>query len=85
MTDEFSGYNAGLDSPGLHHFAITPNDSTDLAIKPRALYVGTLGDVEIIDEGGTTVVYKSVSGWLPFRAVRVKAANTSATDIVGVY
>ena len=72
-----------LDAPATGAFDITPNDSTDLSVLPRSLYVGTAGDLEVIMDG-TTVILVGASGFLPIRPSRVKSTNTTASDIVGL-
>lgn len=86
-TDPFATNATGLDSPGLHAFAITPDDSNDLAIATRGIYVGVGGDVAVITAGGETVTFKNASAGttLPIRAARVKATGTTATNLVGLY
>lgn len=86
-TDVFSASSSGLDSPARHAFAITPNDSTDLATVTRGIYVGVTGDVEVITVGGETVVFKAAAAGsvIPIQAARVKAANTTATNLLGLY
>lgn len=85
MADPFSSYNPRLSSPAGRHFAITPSDSVDLAIRPRALKVLAQGNVVVRDDGGVDITYPVVAGEiLPIRAVRVLATGTTAT-VVGWY
>ena len=87
MADPFASNQPGLDSPANHAAAVTPNDGADLAYATRALYVGTTGDLEVITVGGETVVFTAVPGgtFVPVRAARVKAANTTASNIVALW
>ena len=72
------------DFPANKHFAITPAD-TDLAVVPRAIYVGVAGTLVLRDVAGVDVTYTAVAGSIiPFRAIRVGAAST-ATGIIGLY
>jgi len=71
-------------------FAITPNTDNDLAVIPRALYVGVTGDliVAIISPVTNTranVTFTAVpaGALLPIRPVRVLATST-ASAIVGL-
>ena len=67
---------------------VTPNDSTDLALGTcRALYIGTGGDVSIVDLGGETVVFVGAlaGSVLPIQTARVNATGTTATNIVALY
>lgn len=70
--------------PADRHFSITAAD-TDLAVTPRAIYVGGSGTLVLRDISGVDVTYTVNAGTtIPFRAVRVAAAST-ATGIVGMY
>lgn len=66
-------------------FAVTPSDSVDLASVPNGLWVGTGGDVSAV-VGGATLLYKSVpdGSVLPIRPTRVRATNTTASNIVAL-
>lgn len=59
---------------------VTPNDSQDLALKAKALYVTTAGNVSFI-AGGRAQSWLSVPAFtlLPFKATRVRATGTTAT------
>jgi hypothetical protein len=68
--------------------AITPNDSTDLTVAARAIYVGVGGDVAVYsvdDSIGTSVTIKgaATAQVLPFWVRRVLATGTTATNLVG--
>lgn len=85
-TDAFTSYGNGLDTPATRWFAVTPNDSTDLAAKPRAVWVGGAGNIAI-SNGSETVTLAGVPAGtlLPIRPDRVMATNTTATSIVALY
>jgi len=87
MTDEFSSYQLGLESPIENAFDVTPADDADLAYVTRGIYVGTSGDLKVDTAGGDTVTFVSLSAGMihPIRAQRVYATGTDADDIVGVY
>ena len=87
MSDKFSNYHSGLESPAERAFAITGNDSTDLTVFPRAIYVGGAGNVKVITLGGDTVTFSGVlSGTvLPVRVKRVFSTDTTATNLIGIY
>lgn len=69
---------------GFDAFAITPSDATEIAA--RFLYVGGAGDVAVQTFGGATVTFVGVPGgtFMPVRAQKVMATNTTATGIVGL-
>jgi len=87
MSDKFSNYHSGLESPAERAFAITGNDSTDLTIYPRAIYVGGAGNVKVTTLGGDTVTFSgALAGTiLPVRVVRVFSTDTTATNLLGLY
>jgi len=87
MADTFEQkHPEDLVTPGRKLFAITPHDTNEVANIPRALWVGTGGDLSVIaQDDSTAVVLKVQSGSLvPVRAKIVKSTGTTATDIVGV-
>jgi hypothetical protein len=85
MTDKFASFTPGLSDVATRHFAITPSDTTDFLVKPRALYCNAAGDAVVRDEGGTEITYALTQGQvLPFRGARILATGTTAT-VVGWY
>lgn len=87
MADSFDGTTPTLTAPVERIFAVTPSDTVDLANVPRAIWVGTSGDLAVIDAGGTTVTLHNVAGgmWHAMRPVRIKASGTTALNIRGGY
>jgi hypothetical protein len=49
VPDIFAQTQSGLDSPAQGVFDVTTNDSTDLAIFTRAIWVGTGGNICVSD------------------------------------
>ena len=51
------------------------------------LYVGNSGDVEVIMESGSTIIFTNVpsGSFLPVLVTHVLAANTTATGIIALY
>lgn len=74
------------DAPGEFAVAVTPSDSTMIAQVPRALYIGTGGNVSVRMPRGNTVTFTSVPGGtiLPVRVSRVNATGTTASNIVAI-
>ena len=76
---------------GFRAIDVTKSDSVDItgadANNPAALYVGTGGNVEVITLNGDTVVFHNVpSGtFMPIQVTRVKAANSTADDIIALF
>lgn len=65
---------------------ITPHD-TNTVEKTRGLYVGTGGDITVVNLQGNSVVFANVPDGtiLPIRITAVKATGTTASDIVGLW
>ena len=74
-----------IDAPASSAFAITPDDSNDLARNTRALFVGVTGNINVDMVGGQTVLFSNVPvGIFPIRVKRVRSTSTTATSIVGL-
>jgi hypothetical protein len=73
-------------APGVYCFAITTSDSVNFTEPPRAIYVGTGGNVVIVNNDGTTVTWSNCpTGFvIPCGAIRVNATNTTASNLVGI-
>lgn len=88
MIEKFETHQGGLDSPASYAFAITPNDSADLAYVTRGIYVGTAGALVVIlvrDSAEVTFAGVPAGTLLPLCVKRVKATGTTATNLVGLY
>jgi hypothetical protein len=72
------------DSPATGGTAITLDQSFPVA---KAIFVGTGGNVSLVDSKGATVVYKNLpsGGILPVMGTKVTSANTTASDLVALY
>lgn len=84
-TDNFSNLQPGLNAPASSGFAITPHDTNELTRVPRAIYIGTGGTL-VATVGGTDLTFKNLpsGSMLSVRASKVKATNTTATDLIGL-
>lgn len=83
MADPFNSYMSGLESPGEDGFTITPADE-DLAVYPRALWIGGAGSLVVETIRGTVLTFTVGDGvLLPLRCKQVRAA-TDATNIIGL-
>jgi hypothetical protein len=74
-------------STSWYAFAITPDDSSELAHVVRAIYVGGGGDVAIVcEDNASPVTFVAVPAGqiLPVRVRKVLSTGTTATDIVGL-
>lgn len=84
--DDYRRYGTGNEAPARSAVAITPDNSNDLAIVPRALYIGVSGDVKVdmVDGGTVTFVAASV-GEHPWQVLRVYDTGTTATNIIAIW
>lgn len=85
MTDRFDQFADSPNAPSRSVFTVAPHDANPLPHLPKALYVGTGGDVALrcVDDA-TDVVFRNVpSGALiRARARYVRATGTTAADIL---
>lgn len=74
-------------NPADYATAVTPNDSTDLGVTARGLYIGGAGNVKIHTPDGQAVTfYGALAGSIiPVRVKRVWSTGTTATYIVALY
>ena len=85
MADRYS-YSDDASSPSRAPYAVTPGPNP-LNPVPKALYVGTAGDVTLRgDLGSSDVTFKNVASgsYIPVRAKYVYA-STTAQDILALY
>lgn len=66
--------------------AVTKSDMTTYTPLLDALYVGTTGDINVVDALGNTVLFTSVPAGsiLPIRCLQVLSTNTTASNIIGM-
>lgn len=85
MTDRFSGFTTGLESPALNLAPVTPDDATDLAWATRGINVATSGAVRVTTVGGDdATIYIAAGIAFPIRVTRVWATGTTATGIMAM-
>lgn len=85
--DSFSGFVDSPIAPASRCFSIVPSDETELAVVTKALYVGSGGDVVLrAVDAVADVAFRNVSAGstLDVRVRAVRAAGTTAADIVGL-
>ena len=83
----------GPSDSAINAFLVSASDSTVFPQFPtsagvcvtKALYVGTGGNVNVVMEGGQTVLHSNVPSGaiLPIRVKQVLNTNTTASTIVG--
>lgn len=73
-------------------FAVTPDDSNDLAVTNVRLYIGTSGSLKVTLTprnsalSGDTVTFTNVPvGWFPICVSRVWSTGTNASGILAGY
>jgi|GEM_PF-1275696 len=76
--------------PGSRWAAITPNDSADIPLvngrKPRSVYATGAGNIVMTDDLGNDATFAFAAGEIkPLSPVRIKATDTTATGIVGLW
>ena len=87
MPDSFQTMSDSPMAPSRAPFAIVPSDSATLPRLPKALYIGTGGDVTLrgVDAGADVVMRNVASGQvLDIRASHVRATGTTAADLIGL-
>lgn len=87
MPDQFAGHGDAVIAPATRGFAVVPHDVNALVDVPKALFVGTGGNLTLRGSGGgADVLLKNVpdGSVLPFRASHVRATGTTAADIVAL-
>ena len=88
MTDPFSSLADEVSAPARRALAVVPHDSNALSDIPKALYLGTAGNIAMRGvDGAADQVWKNVPAGaiLPFRASYVRATGTTAADILALY
>lgn len=85
--DIFHSHSDMPGAPSRAPFSITPHDSNELPVIPKALYVGTGGTVALRGIGASTdVSFVNVANGqiLDVRAQYIRATGTTASDIIGL-
>ncbi len=80
-------YTADQAAPGRSWRAVTPSNSTNLPGGCRALWVGTAGDLSLVGDDDTAIVFTTPSNGylLPLGPKRVNSTGTTASGIVAIY
>jgi len=76
---------ATITSPAQTYFSIVPSDSVNVTGGFRSLYIGTSGNVAVVDFNGNVATFVSVPiGILPVQGMRVNSTGTAASNILGL-
>lgn len=91
MVDPFGGVFSSVSDPGERAAAVIPSNTADLLETPKAIYVGTGGDIAMIGDneadGAVAVVWRNVpdGAIVPFRPRRIMATGTTASAMIAIY
>lgn len=72
-------------SPSYRVFPCVPSDTVNFAAEVRQLYIGTAGDVSVVNQDNSVCTFKNVlAGSMlgPFFLKRVNQSLTTASNIV---
>lgn len=85
--DQFSDFPTNLVAPARDAALVAPSNSADLAQLPRALFVGTAGNVAVVMAGGQAVTFENCAAGslLPVRPTRVLATGTTAGAVIALW
>lgn len=84
MADTFKNV-AHRTNPADDHFAVTPSDTVDFPIVPRAIYCQADGTAQMVSRTGVVLPYTMTQGQiLPVRPIRINATSTTGT-FYGIY
>lgn len=77
---------ADHNKPAYGAVAVTPDDSNDLSIPARGLYIGGAGAIALTMASGDEVTFSGcLAGTiLDIQVIRVKATGTTATNILAL-
>lgn len=87
MADRFSDFADTISSPASMASAIVPHAANALPYTTKGIYVGTGGDITLrCARDAADVLFKAVPAGtiLPVRATHVRAAGTTAADLVAL-
>ncbi len=86
--DNFNGVEGDtLIASSINPYPITPHDTDPLPVVPKAIYVGTAGDVTLRGIGAEAdVTFRNCPAGveLMVRASHVRATGTTASDLVAM-
>lgn len=83
MPNPFKGQAVHRDSPATDWFSITPNNTVDIPLRPRFIYVGTAGNLNMQGDSGVALVVPVAVGYHPLGPKRILVTSTTASGIVG--
>lgn len=86
MSDSFAHRPDAVEAPARQAFAIVPHQTQPLVPLPKAVLVGTAGNVVLraVDSGADVTIPVTAGQILPIRAQFVRATGTTASGLVGL-
>ena len=87
LVDPFAGVADSIVAPASNCFVITPDDTNDLTIASKAVFVGTGGDLVLRPiAGDEDVTFRNVpdGSVLDVRVRAIRASGTTASDLIGL-
>jgi hypothetical protein len=88
VADRFGALADTVTSPATRALVVTPHDANPLADIPKAVFVGTGGTIVMRGNGDAAdQTWKNIpSGAIvPFRPSHIRAAGTTAADMLALY
>lgn len=84
--DSFRNLKPALSDPARSAFTILPSDTQSLAILPKAILVGSAGQIALraVDSSVDVTLTVAPGQLLPIRALYVRATGTTAGALVGL-
>jgi hypothetical protein len=86
--DRFDHFGDSVSDPARQAAPVTPSNDQPLARIPKALFVGTGGDIRLrCTDDDAPVLFRNIPSGsiLPVRAGHILMDGTSATDLVGLF
>lgn len=82
--DSFQNYTTLLGDPAGRWVAVNASDAADLPFVPRAVYVGSAGNLSVVDLFDNTTLIQNVPAGsvLPGRWKQIRATGTTASALV---
>lgn len=83
--DNYQNLQDSVSSPSRSVIAVIPADGQNLPVVPKALFIGTGGDISIrcVDDQAPVIFRNVISGTiLPVRPVEILSTNTTVADVV---
>jgi hypothetical protein len=85
--DNFGSATDSLIAPARNCFSISPNDTAALPVTPKAIYVGTGGNLVVrAMDSASDVTFSNVANGaiLDIRVIAVRSTGTTASNLIGL-